>query len=571
MSSTSLNKVPTLGADAAVPPDKKSSTVSSKSINSASDEKKAASKDLESGEKDAAIDQKDKDFVFKGKAMVGIMVALALSMFLAALDTTIVSTMLPKITEKFDSLAKMTWIISSYVVASTALQPMYGKLCHIYGHQYVMLAAHCFFLTGSIVCGASTSANMLIAGRAIAGVGGSGLMSLCFVVVGDFVPPAKSPMYMSVFAMVWAVASIAGPLLGGVFADKTGFKWGFYINPCIQGVVILLIIFFMRIPRPRDSALAKLKRIDVIGILTIVAGIVMLQLGLVWGGQAHPWKSAAVIVPLILGIILIIVFAIIEWKVSKEPIMPMRLFKSRNTPLTFLSQTTFGMVFFTPIYYFPLYLSVVKNASAIDSGLHMISCMLGISLFSIMTGLLIAKTGIYLPFMWVGVATNLVGVGLFSIFGSDPSNGMLIGLPIVFGVGIGLSMQPMMCCAQNAVEPKDVATMTALFMTLRMLGSAIGLAIAQSVLQNRLSPYLKDLLVKFPDNARTIDGVVNNQGVIWEAGVPTELRSGLIDAYVHSIRMIYYVLIAFGGLCLITTLFMKNVPLRRNIGGSANK
>ncbi|KAJ2384258.1 hypothetical protein GGI23_006970, partial [Coemansia sp. RSA 2559] len=266
MSSTSLNKVPTLGANAAASPDEKSNIESSKSVNSVSDEKEAAketaSKELESGENNAAKDQKDGDFVFKGKAMVGIMIALALSMFLAALDNTIVSTMLPKITEKFDSLAKMTWIISSYVVASTALQPMYGKLCHIYGHQYVMLAAHGFFLVGSIICGASTSANMLIAGRAIAGVGGSGLMSLCFVVVGDFVPPAKSPMYMSVFAMVWAVASIAGPLLGGVFADKTGFKWGFYINPCIQGVVILLIIFFMRIPRPRDSALAKLKRID---------------------------------------------------------------------------------------------------------------------------------------------------------------------------------------------------------------------------------------------------------------------------------------------------------------------
>ncbi|KAJ2389638.1 hypothetical protein GGI23_005793, partial [Coemansia sp. RSA 2559] len=136
MSSTSLNKVPTLGANVVASSDEKSSAVSSKSINSVSDEKKATSKDLESGEKDATKDQMDKAFVFKGKAMVGVMLALALSMFLAALDTTIVSTMLPKITEKFDSLSKMTWIISSYVVASTALQPIYGKLCHIYGHQY---------------------------------------------------------------------------------------------------------------------------------------------------------------------------------------------------------------------------------------------------------------------------------------------------------------------------------------------------------------------------------------------------------------------------------------------------
>ncbi|KAJ1664692.1 hypothetical protein IW140_003978 [Coemansia sp. RSA 1813] len=579
MSATSLNKVPTLGTSAATPHsengDVKSSTASSKSANSVSDEKEiakeAASKDLENGDKETNGPKGEKEFAFKGKKMIGIMVALALSMFLAALDNTIVSTMLPKITEKFDSLSQMTWIISSYVVASTALQPMYGKLCHIYGHQYVMLAAHCFFLAGSIICGASTSSNMLIAGRTVAGVGGSGLMSLCFVVVGDFVPPAKSPMYMSVFAMVWAVASVVGPLLGGVFADKTGFKWGFYINPCIQAPVLLLIIFFMRMPRPRDSAIEKLKRIDFIGILTVVAGIVMLQLGLVWGGQEHPWKSAAVIIPLILGILLIFAFVLIEWKVPKEPIMPMRLFKSRNTMLTFLSQVTFGMVFFAPIFYFPLYLTVVRHASAINAGLHLISCMLGISLFSILSGVLIAKTGIYLPFIWAGVAVNVVGIGLFALFGSDPSNGMLIGLPIVFGVGIGFSMQPMLCCAQNAVAPEDVATTTTLFMTIRMLGSAIGLAVAQSVFQNRLAPFLTDLLVKFPDNADTIKGIVNNQAVIWESGVPTELRSDLIDAYVKSLRMIYYVFIAFSGLSLITTLFLKNIPLRKNTVASPNE
>ncbi|KAJ1737657.1 hypothetical protein LPJ72_000272 [Coemansia sp. Benny D160-2] len=576
MSTASLNKVPTLETGAVTSQsdtdDDKRTAASTKEINSVSDEKEltkeAVSKDIEEGEKSQGTKT---EFVFKGKVMFGIMIALALSMFLAALDNTIVSTMLPKITEKFDSLAQMTWIISSYVVASTALQPMYGKLCHIYGHQFVMLAAHCFFLVGSIICGASTSANMLIAGRAIAGVGGSGLMSLCFVVVGDFVPPAKSPMYMSVFALVWAVASVAGPLLGGVFADKTGFKWGFYINPCIQAPVILLIIFFMRMPRPHDSAIEKLKRIDFVGIAVVVAGIVMLQLGLVWGGQEFPWKSAAVIITLILGAILLFAFVFVEWKLPKEPIMPMRLFKSRNVALIFLSQITFGMVFFAPIFYFPLYLSVIKNASAINSGLHLISCMLAISLSSIFSGILIAKSGIYLPFIWIGVAINVVGVGLFAIFDSDPSSGMLIGLPIVFGVGIGFSMQPMLCCVQNAVEPKDVATTTTLFMTIRMLGSAIGLAAAQSILQNQLSPYLDDLTDKFPDYKDTIKSVVSNQGVIWDSGIDLDLRSDLIDSYVKSFRMIYYVFIAFSGLSLITTVMLKNIPLRKKITDSASE
>ncbi|KAI9505217.1 major facilitator superfamily domain-containing protein [Coemansia spiralis] len=499
------------------------------------------------------------------------MVALALSMFLAALDNTIVSTMLPKITEQFNALTLMSWIISAYVVSSTALQPIYGKLSQIYGHQYVILVAHGFFLIGSIICGASKSANMLIAGRAIAGIGGSGLMSLCFVVVGDFVPTAKTPIYMSIFSMVWAVASVVGPLLGGVFAEKTGFKWGFYINPCIQAVVLVLIVLFMRLPRPQGSAIEKLKRIDFIGTAIVVVGMVLLQLGLVWGGQEYPWKSAAVIVSLILGIVFLFLFVIVEWKLPTEPIMPMRLFKSRNACFILVSQLTFGIVFFLALFYFPLYLSVVRNASAINSGLHLISCVLSIALASIAAGVFIGKTGIYMPVLRFGVAVTTVGIGLFALLGTSPSNGMLIGIPIVFGAGIGFSMQPMIVCIQNSVEQQDVATVTTLFMTLRMMGSAIGLAIAQSILQNQMAPRLAKLTAQYPDQTATIEDMVHNQAAAWGPGVPVDVHNALIEAYVKSLHMVYFVFIAFAGITVVFSLFLKNAPLRKKLGDSANK
>ncbi|KAJ2797465.1 hypothetical protein H4R20_005170 [Coemansia guatemalensis] len=532
-----------------------------------SDEKEPiseAGRDLESGQ--AAAEENNKQPVLEGKKMLGVMVALALSMFLAALDNTIVSTMLPKISEEFEALNLMTWIITSYVIASTALQPIYGKLCQIYGHQYVLLAAHVFFLVGSIICGASKSAHMLIAGRTVAGVGGSGLMSICFVVVGDFVPAAKGPMYLASFGMVWAISSVVGPLLGGVFADKTGFEWGFYINPCIQAAVLVLIVLFMRIPRPQGSPMQKLKRIDFIGVIVIVAGIVLLQLGLTWGGRDHPWKSAAVIVTLVLGIILLAAFVFIEWKLPTEPIMPLRLFKRRNTCLMFAAQGTFGITFFMPIFYIPIYLSVIKNVSAISAGVHLISCMLGISLASICTGILITKTGIYRPFIWIGTVLNVTGIGLFTLFDSHPSEGKLIGIPIIFGVGIGVSMQPMISCMQNSVDQRDVATSTTLFMTIRMLGNAIGLAIAQSVLQNQISPLLDSIATKFPDYTDVIYGIITDQSVIWGNDVPPKVRDATIDAYVKALRKVYLVILAFGVLTFIISLFVKNVSLRKKLG-----
>ncbi|ORX67883.1 MFS general substrate transporter [Linderina pennispora] len=509
------------------------------------------SHDIESGpESDPVADEKQQlnETLIKGKQMVGVMVALALSMFLAALDNTIVATMLPKISAKFDALTSASWIVSSYMISSTALQPIYGKLCNIYGHRPVLLVSHVFFLVGSVICGASKSTNMLIAGRAIAGIGGSGLMSICFVVVGDIVPTAQNPMYLAVFGLVWAVASIAGPVLGGVFADKTGFEWGFYINPCIQAVVLVLIVLFMKLPIPHGSAREKLKRIDFLGIMVIVTGIVLLQLGLTWGGRDHPWKSAAVISPIIVGFMMLVVFVLVEWKIPPEPVMPLRLFRRRNVSLVFAVQVTFGMTFFLPIFYFPIYLSVVKNASAISSGLHLVSCMLAISLFSIISGIAITKTGRYLQFIWIGTAMAVVGIGLFVLLGDTPTQSKLIGIPIVFGAGLGLSMQSMITCAQNAVDQEDVATTTTLLMTIRMLGSAIGLAIAQSIFQNKLSPLLVKVVAKFPEAEKIIFGAISNQSIIWEQGVPADVRMAVIHAYVESLHM--------------------HIPLRKRIGGA---
>ncbi|KAJ1987594.1 hypothetical protein GGI26_005869 [Coemansia sp. RSA 1358] len=284
---------------------------------------------------------------------------------------------------------------------------------------------------------------MLIAGCAIAGIGGGGLNSLCYVTIGDFVPTSKTPIYYAIFEIVWIIAAVAGPLLGGVFADKTGFEWGFYINPCIQRVAITLVILFMRLPRPHGSVVEKLKQIDFIGTFTVVSGVILIQLALIWSGQEYPWKSAAVIISLVLGVILLFAFAVVEWKLAVEPIMPMRLFKSLNARLVVNSQISFGI--------------------------------------------------------------------------------MIIGIPIVYGVGIGLT---------------------------------------------KMSPRLDSLVAKHPDQSAMIRDMLQNQGVIWKADVPVGVRNSLIEAYVKSLHTMYFVFIAFAGLCFVLSLLLKNVPLRKSINDS---
>ncbi|KAJ1961040.1 hypothetical protein GGI12_003470 [Dipsacomyces acuminosporus] len=517
------------------------------------------------GDKDKPSAQNTKPLI-EGKQMLGVMVAIALSMFLATLDATIVSTMVPKIAERFEALANATWIVSAYVTASTALQPIYGKLCNIYGHQRVLFVSHAFFMAGSIICGAAKSANMLIAGRAVAGIGGSGLIAIGYVVIGDFVPTAKSPMYLSIVGMVWAVSSVAGPVLGGVFADRTGFQWGFYINPCIQALVLVFMAVFMRLPKPQGSAMQKLKRVDFAGVSVVVSGIVLIQLGLIWGGREYKWNSAAVVCSLVLGVVLLVVFGLVEWKIPVEPIMPLRLFNHRNVSLMFVGQVAIGFVFFMPIFYLPIYLTVVQNASAISSGLHLVSCMLSMSIFTIIAGVLITKTGKYMWCISIGACFITAGIGLFAILDVNPTNSQLIGIPILFGAGIGFVIQPTTVCIQNSVSPEDVATTTTLFTTTRQLGGSVGLAIAQSIIQNRITPKLDALAVKYPAAQRVIYGVLDNQAVIWMPSVPKTIRDEIIHAYVESLQMAYLIFIAFGGITLVVSLFAKNIPLRKTLG-----
>jgi MFS family permease len=255
-----------------------------------------------------------------------IMVCLCASVFLAALDITIISTALPTISEHFHSNAGYTWIGSAYLLANAASTPSWGKISDIWGRKPILLCASCVFFLGSVLSATSVSISMLIAGRAVQGIGGGGLIILVNICISDLFSMRNRGQYFGMLGMVWALASGLGPILGGAFTQKVSWRWCFYVNLPITGPVTILLYFFLHLETPRTPMWDGLKAVDWAGSLTVVGGTLMLLLGLEFGGVSFPWDSATVICLIVFGFVVIGLFVLNERKFARYPIMPTRIF-----------------------------------------------------------------------------------------------------------------------------------------------------------------------------------------------------------------------------------------------------
>ncbi|KAJ1837114.1 hypothetical protein LPJ70_005978, partial [Coemansia sp. RSA 2708] len=362
------------------------------------------------------------------------MSALSLSVFIGSLEQTIVASSLPAIAEHYNALDSVNWVATSFLLASTATQPLYGRLSDIFGRIETLLAGLVVFLAGSAVAGAARSMGMLIGGRVVQGLGASALISLVMVIVSDISIERERAKVTSVFAAIWAASSVLGPVLGGVFTQASGgWRWVFYFSLPVGGVAGVFIAAFLRLPRPRGSFAEKLARIDFVGMAVLVGGAVMVLLALSFGGQQHPWTSALVLCLLVFGVLAIAGFVLVEWKVPREPIMPLRLFANRNAAIALAQQIFMGASLFGPVFYVPIYFSVVRNSSAIGAGLRLLPFLLPITALSVATGFAVSKTGRYREFEWAGSAILTAGLGLLALFDENVSTGKSIGILVVAG------------------------------------------------------------------------------------------------------------------------------------------
>ncbi|KJK74880.1 hypothetical protein H634G_09924 [Metarhizium anisopliae BRIP 53293] len=423
-----------------------------------------------------------------------INLSLCISIFVTALDNTIIATAIPRITDDFKSQNDIGWYGSSYLLTQASLQLLYGKFYTMTPIKCVFVSAIGIFELGSLICAVAPNSAALICGRAIAGLGAAGISSGAVIIITHSVPVQKRPMYTGLIGAMYGIASVAGPLLGGAFADKATWRWCFYINLPIGGIAVLLMLFFLKLPhRPLASGLTWRQRIaefDLVGTIFFLPSIICLLLALQWGGTTYSWTSWRIILLLVIFAVLFIIWIIIQYWMGDAATVPSRLLMKRSIAAAAWFNFTMGSAFLVLIYYLPIWFQAVKSTSAVVSGIYNLPLILGLVLVSILIGIGVTVVGYYAPFMIAASAITSIAIGLMTTFTPGSAANKWIGYQAMAGIGIGFGLQQPLVVVQTVLPLSDVPIGTALMYFLQVLGGSIFVSVGQNIFTNKLKATL---------------------------------------------------------------------------------
>jgi EmrB/QacA subfamily drug resistance transporter len=496
-----------------------------------------------------------------GSALRTVFIALMLGMFLAALDQTIVSVALPTIVGDLGGLNHLSWVVTSYLLASTVSTPIYGKLGDMYGRKPVFLVAILIFLAGSMLAGLSQSMAELIGFRALQGIGAGGLMVGAQAIIADIVPPRERGRYMGLIGSVFAVASVAGPLLGGFLVTHLSWRWVFYVNLPVGVLAVVIVSTRLHLHTPHRQ-----HRIDYLGAALLTGGVGALILLATWGGTEYPWGSSTIIGLGIVGVALLTVFVWWE-RHAAEPLLPLQLFRSRIFSVANAMGFTIGMAMFGAIIFIPLFLQIVYGVSAQSSGLRTIPLMAGLLVSAILSGRAISRIGRYRPFPIAGTAVLVVGMYLLSLLAVDTPPWVASAYMVVVGVGLGLVMQVLVLAVQNDARPQEIGVATASATFFRSMGGAFGVALFGTIFASRLADQLAGLPRRV--TAHLGSGVRLNPTQIDQ--LPATIHDEVLQAFAHSLHGVFLFGMVLALVPFVLSWFLKEIPLRTTTARAAEE
>lgn len=493
------------------------------------------------------------------RKIILLFAGLMVTMLLASLNQTVLSSALPTMVGELNGVEHMSWAITAFILASTIMMPVYGKLGDLLGRKPMLLFAISIFTVGSVVGALAPDMGTLIVARVVQGLGGGGLMILSQATIADVVPARERGKYMGIMGGVFAFSSVAGPLIGGGLTEGPGWRWTFWMNVPLAILAIFATIFLLHVPKVVHAVRPK---IDYLGMALITVATTAIVLVGTWGGSQYAWGSPEILGLAAVAVVTAVLFVLVERR-ADEPVMPMMLFKSRNFNLTTIAGLLTGIAMFGAIGYIPTYLQMATGYSATVAGLLMIPMMACLLVVSIVVGRRVSATGRYKLAPIVGSAILAVALLLLATLKADTPIYMLCIYLGIMGIGLGASMQIMTLVAQNSFPLKFVGTATAGQNYFRQVGATLGSAVVGAVFATRLHELVAE---KLPGGTGgTGGGGASSFTPHLVAGLPEPIKRLVIESYNEALIPLFLWMVPLAVVATIVLCFVKEVPLATKI------